>query len=89
LCQRSAGLELHGIGHQVTESPETRAGHAYKSSAGTIRAIELNRLLAQLEASAKAGAGMTKVMELRDRIITAHDAVMAKLRAWLEANPSR
>jgi HPt (histidine-containing phosphotransfer) domain-containing protein len=66
-----------------------RAAHAYKSSAGTIRAMELNNLLQQLEASAKEGADMAKVMEIRDRIITAHDAVMVKLRAWLEANPTR
>jgi CheY-like chemotaxis protein len=67
----------------------SRSAHAYKSSAGTIRALELAGLLQKLEATAKEGADMTQVIELRDRIITAHDAVMAALRSWLEANPSR
>jgi PAS domain S-box-containing protein len=65
----------------------SRAAHAYKSSAGTIRALELAGLLQKLEHAAKQGADMHEVMELRDRIITAHDAVMARLRSWLEENP--
>jgi PAS domain S-box-containing protein len=66
-----------------------RAAHAYKSSSGTIRALELAGLLNQLEAAAKEGGDITRVMELRDRVIAAHDNVMTRLRAWLEANPSR
>jgi HPt (histidine-containing phosphotransfer) domain-containing protein len=65
----------------------SRAAHAYKSSAGTIRALELAGLLQKLEHAAKQGADMHEVMELRDRIITAHDAVMARLWSWLEENP--
>jgi PAS domain S-box-containing protein len=63
----------------------SRAAHAYKSSAGTIRALELAKLLQRLEATAKEGADMPAVIELRDRIMAAHDAVMAALRTWLEA----
>jgi CheY-like chemotaxis protein len=67
----------------------SRAAHAYKSSAGTIRALELAGLLQKLEASAKDGADMHQMIELRDRIVTAHDAVMAALRTWLEEHPNR
>jgi PAS domain S-box-containing protein len=67
----------------------SRAAHAYKSSAGTIRATELAGLLQKLEATAKEGADMPTIIELRDRIMTAHEAVMARLRSWLEANPTR
>ena len=67
----------------------SRAAHAYKSSAGTIRAMELAGLLQKLEATAKDGADMPTIIDLRDRIMTAHEAVMARLRSWLEANPSR
>jgi CheY-like chemotaxis protein len=66
-----------------------RAAHAYKSSAGTIRAMELAGLLQQMEAGAKESADIAKIFELRDKIMTSHDAVMARLRAWLEANQSR
>jgi PAS domain S-box-containing protein len=73
-----------------------RGAHAYKSSAGTIRALELASLLQKMEAGAKdggpssdAGPAMERMNELRDRIITAHDAVMARLRSWLELNPTR
>jgi signal transduction histidine kinase/DNA-binding response OmpR family regulator len=66
----------------------SRAAHAYKSSAGTIRAMELAGLLQKLEAGAKDGADMHQIIQLRDRIMTAHDAVMAALRAWLEAHPT-
>ena len=31
----------------------------------------------------------TEVIELRDRIMTAHGAVMAELRTWLESQPNR
>jgi PAS domain S-box-containing protein len=67
----------------------SRAAHAYKSSAGTIRAQELAGLLQKLEATAKDGGDMHQVIELRDRVMTSHDAVMAQLRSWLEANPTR
>jgi PAS domain S-box-containing protein len=66
-----------------------RAAHAYKSSAGTIRAMELAGLLQKLEATAKEGADIVPIIELRDRIMTTHDAVMARLRAWIEANQER
>jgi CheY-like chemotaxis protein len=67
----------------------SRAAHAYKSSAGTIRAVELAGLLQKLESTARDGADIGQVIELRDRIITAHDAVMARLRAWIETNGAR
>jgi CheY-like chemotaxis protein len=67
----------------------SRAAHAYKSSAGTIRALELASLLQKLEATAKDGADVPQIIALRDRIMTAHEAVMARLRSWLEANPAR
>jgi hypothetical protein len=66
----------------------SRAAHAYKSSAGTIRALELASLLQKLEATAKEGGDMQVVFELRDRTIVAHDAVMARLRSWLEEHPN-
>ena len=65
----------------------SRAAHAYKSSAGTIRALELASLLQKLETTAKDGAAMPQIIELRDRIMAAHEAVMAALRAWLEKTP--
>ena len=67
----------------------SRAAHAYKSSAGTIRAVELAGLLQKLETTAKDGADIGQIIELRDRILTAHDAVMARLRAWIETNAPR
>jgi two-component system, sensor histidine kinase and response regulator len=67
----------------------SRAAHAYKSSASTIRALELARLLQKLESVAKDGADMPEIFELRDRIMTAHATVMATLRSWLEAHPTR
>ena len=67
----------------------SRAAHAYKSSAGTIRAMELAGLLHKLEVNAKDGADMPQIFELRDRIMTAHEAVMAAVRGWLGANSSR
>jgi CheY-like chemotaxis protein len=66
-----------------------RAAHAYKSSAGTIRALELASLLQKMEATAKDGADVPEIIALRDRIMTAHEAVMARLSVWLEANPAR
>ncbi|HET9424457.1 MAG TPA: PAS domain S-box protein [Gemmatimonadaceae bacterium] len=66
-----------------------RAAHAYKSSAGTIRALELASLLQKMEQGAQNGADMAAMLELRDRIVTAHDAVMARLRAWLEKHSTR
>jgi len=65
-----------------------RAAHAYKSSAGTIRALELAGLLQKMEAAAKDGGEMPQIIALRDRIMTAHDAVMVRLRSWLEAHPA-
>lgn len=67
----------------------SRAAHAYKSSAGTIRALELASLLQKLEATAKEGGDMQLVFELRDKIMTAHEAVMARLRNWLAEHPNR
>jgi CheY-like chemotaxis protein/HPt (histidine-containing phosphotransfer) domain-containing protein len=67
----------------------SRAAHAYKSSAGTIRAKELAGLLQKLEVNAKDGADMPQILDLRDRIMTAHSAVMAALRSWLEEHPTR
>jgi PAS domain S-box-containing protein len=67
----------------------SRAAHAYKSSAGTIRAMELAGLLQKLEAIAKDGADMPRIFELRDKILTGHEAVMASVRSWLEAHPNR
>jgi HPt (histidine-containing phosphotransfer) domain-containing protein len=67
----------------------SRAAHAYKSSAGTIRALELAGLLQKLEANAKDGADMSQILDLRDRIMTAHEAVMTAVRAWLEEHPNR
>jgi signal transduction histidine kinase/CheY-like chemotaxis protein/HPt (histidine-containing phosphotransfer) domain-containing protein len=67
----------------------SRAAHAYKSSAGTIRAMELAGLLHKLEVNAKDGADMPQIFELRDKIMTAHEAVMAAVRGWLGANSSR
>jgi PAS domain S-box-containing protein len=66
----------------------SRAAHAYKSSAGTIRAKELAGLLQKLEASAKDGADMPQIIELRDRVMAAHSAVMSALRSWLEEHPT-
>jgi PAS domain S-box-containing protein len=59
-----------------------RGAHAYKSSAGTIRAAVLAELLQDLERTAKIG-DITGIIALRDRIITAHEAALAQLRAWL------
>jgi protein-histidine pros-kinase len=67
----------------------SRAAHAYKSSAGTIRAQELARLLQKLEVNAKDGADMPQIFELRDKIMAAHEGVMAAVRSWLGANSSR
>jgi PAS domain S-box-containing protein len=66
-----------------------RAAHAYKSSAGTIRALELAALLQKMEHGAKNGLGMPEMMDLRDRIIASHDTVMARLRSWLEEHQGR
>jgi HPt (histidine-containing phosphotransfer) domain-containing protein len=66
----------------------SRAAHAYKSSAGTIRAKELAGLLQKLEASAKDGADMPQIIELRDRVMAAHSAVMSALRSWLGEHPT-
>ena len=66
-----------------------RAAHAYKSSAGTIRALELADLLQALERAAKDNADVPRIIELRERITFAHEAVMARLRAWLESQPKR
>ena len=65
-----------------------RAAHAYKSSAGTIRAAELADRLNDLESTAKIG-DMTEVITIRDRVLAAHDAAMTQLRAWLAAQPKR
>jgi PAS domain S-box-containing protein len=67
----------------------TRASHAYKSSAVTIRALELGSLLQKMESAAMGGADMHQLIEMRDRIMAAHDAVMARLRAWLGQHPTR
>ena len=66
-----------------------RAAHAYKSSAGTIRALELAALLQKMEHGAKNGLPMPEMIDLRDRIIASHDAVMARLRSWLEEHQGR
>jgi PAS domain S-box-containing protein len=65
-----------------------RAAHAYKSSAGTIRAAELADLLQDLERTAKIG-DMTEIVVLRDRIIAAHETVVAQLRTWLASQAKR
>ena len=65
-----------------------RAAHAYKSSAGTIRAGELTTLLQDLERTAKAG-NISEIIAARERIEAAHDAAMAQLRAWLASQPKR
>jgi PAS domain S-box-containing protein len=75
----------------ASHEPEriSRAAHAYKSSAGTIRALELAALLQKMESAARDHADISQMIELRDQIITAHDAVMARLRSWLELHPGR
>jgi CheY-like chemotaxis protein len=65
-----------------------RAAHAYKSSAGTIRAAELTRLLQEMERAAKVG-DISHIISLRDAIATAHDAAMTQLRTWLASQPKR
>jgi CheY-like chemotaxis protein/HPt (histidine-containing phosphotransfer) domain-containing protein len=65
-----------------------RGAHAYKSSAGTIRAAVLAGLLEELERTAKIG-DMTEITALRDRIVTAHEAAVAQLRAWLASQTKR
>ena len=65
-----------------------RAAHAYKSSAGTIRASELARLLQDLERTAKLG-DLSEVIAIRDRIAAAHETAMTQLRAWLASQPRR
>jgi HPt (histidine-containing phosphotransfer) domain-containing protein len=65
-----------------------RGAHAYKSSAGTIRAAVLAELLKDLERTAKIG-DITEIIALRDRIITAHEAAVAQLRAWLASQAKR
>jgi CheY-like chemotaxis protein len=65
-----------------------RAAHAYKSSAGTIRATELAQLLQKLEQAAKSG-DLTETIVLRDGIAAAHEAAMAQLRTWLASQPKR
>ena len=65
-----------------------RAAHAYKSSAGTIRAGELTELLQDLERTAKI-EDVTELTALRDRINAAHEGVVAQLRTWLASQPKR
>ena len=65
-----------------------RGAHAYKSSAGTIRALLLAGLLEDLERTAKIG-DLAEVTTLRDRIVTAHDEAVAQVRAWLASQAKR
>ena len=65
-----------------------RGAHAYKSSAGTIRAAVLAGLLDDLERTAKIG-DLAEVTALRDRIVAAHDEAVAQVRAWLASQTKR
>ena len=60
-----------------------RGAHAYKSSSGTVRAVELAGLLQDLEHLAKSKGNLTEISVLRDQIVAAHEAAMAQLRSWL------
>jgi len=66
-----------------------RAAHAYKSSAGTIRATVLAAHLAEMEKLAKAKGEIGELGILRDKIVAAHDEAIAQLRAWIATQPTR
>jgi HPt (histidine-containing phosphotransfer) domain-containing protein len=57
-----------------------RAAHAYKSSAGTVRANELAQLLKEVEHAARAGE-TKNARAMMPRIVQAHEAARAYLVA--------
>lgn len=61
------------------------AAHAYKSSAGNIRAKELHALLGQLEAQARTG-GRRSALPLLERVKQVHEEVMSYLSQQDELN---